>query len=187
MPTEINGLPAHVLLVHVVVVMVPLAALALLLSVAWPAARRRLGVVTPLLALVALVAVPVTTHAGEWLQRRIPSSPLIAKHAALGDQLLPWVAGLFVVALAHWVWSRSAGRHAVDPGPAGAGSGTSTPGATSGGGTAVAERTSVRTERRSPVVTAVFAVLALVVAVGSVWMVYRIGDSGAQAIWSGTL
>ncbi|WP_255452867.1 hypothetical protein [Cryobacterium sp. Sr8] len=35
---EINGLPAHVLLIHFVVIVVPLAALCALLAVAWPAA-----------------------------------------------------------------------------------------------------------------------------------------------------
>ena len=61
---QFNGLPVHVLLVHLVVIIVPLAALCLLLSAFWPAARRRLGFVTPLVALVALIAVPFTTAAG---------------------------------------------------------------------------------------------------------------------------
>jgi hypothetical protein len=65
MPTEIHGLPAHVLLVHAVVVLIPLSALLVVLSAAWPAARRRIGVASPLLALVNLALVPVTTHAGE--------------------------------------------------------------------------------------------------------------------------
>src|SRR5690606_3120134 len=72
----INGLPLHVLLVHLVVIVVPLAALCLLLSAFWPAARRRLGIVTPLVALVGLVAVPFTTAAGEWLQARVGATPL---------------------------------------------------------------------------------------------------------------
>ena len=81
-PTQINGLPAHVLLVHLVVVFVPIAALMLIASVAWPAARRRLGVGTPLVALIPLVVVPVTTHAGEWLKDRLPENPRIERHAA---------------------------------------------------------------------------------------------------------
>ena len=48
MPDEFNGLPIHILLVHAVVVLVPLAALLTMLSAVWPAARRRIGIITPL-------------------------------------------------------------------------------------------------------------------------------------------
>lgn len=172
----INGLPAHPLLVHAVVVLIPLAALALVLSTLWPVARRRLGIVTPLLALVALVLVPITTEAGESLERSFPQSvPAIEKHAELGDQLLPWAVGLFVVALAHWLWTVRRNRAAAS---------ARTEPATGGGGVAVAERTQTTT-RPNVVVDVVFAVLAVVVAVGSVWMLVRIGDSGAQAVWGG--
>jgi len=71
-PTSIHGLPAHVLLVHAVVMVVPLTALLLLASAWWPAARRKLGFCTPLLALIAVVHVPITTHAGEWLRAAGP-------------------------------------------------------------------------------------------------------------------
>jgi hypothetical protein len=101
---EFNGLPVHILLVHLVVVLVPATALCLLLTAFWPAARRRLGFVTPLLALLALIAVPFTTAAGEWLQARVAATPLVATHAALGPQLLPWVIAMFVVASALWLW-----------------------------------------------------------------------------------
>jgi hypothetical protein len=101
---QFNGLPVHVLLVHLVVIIVPLAALSLLLSAFWPAARRRLGFVTPLVALVALIAVPFTTAAGQWLQARVAPTPLIEKHTALGPTLLPWVIAVFVVASVLWLW-----------------------------------------------------------------------------------
>ena len=39
--STVNGLPAHVLLVHAVVVLVPLTSLLLVLVAVWPAARRR--------------------------------------------------------------------------------------------------------------------------------------------------
>ena len=95
---EVNGLPLHVLLVHFVVVLVPLTAIAALLVPIWPAARRRLGIVVPLLALFDLVLVPIVTQAGEWLLARVPSTPLIQAHAALGRTLLPWVIALFASA-----------------------------------------------------------------------------------------
>jgi hypothetical protein len=103
---EFNGLPVHILLVHLVVVLVPLTALSILLFAFWPAARRRLGIVSPLLALAALVAVPFTTAAGEWLQERVAATPLVETHAAMGPLLLPWVIAMFVVACLLWIWHR---------------------------------------------------------------------------------
>ena len=65
MPESVFGLPVHPLAVHATVVLVPLAALALLAHVLVPAARQRLGIVTPVLAVVALVLVPISTSSGE--------------------------------------------------------------------------------------------------------------------------
>ena len=78
----VNGLPAHVLLVHAVVVLVPLAALLAVVAAVWPAARRRLGFLTPLVALLALAGVPLATEAGEWLEEHVPESPLVEQHAS---------------------------------------------------------------------------------------------------------
>lgn len=99
---EVNGLPAHILLVHAVVVLIPLAAVLTVLAAVWPAARRRLGIITPLVALAALIVVPITTQAGEWLLARVHQTPLIAEHVRLGDTMLWFAIGLFVVALLAW-------------------------------------------------------------------------------------
>jgi hypothetical protein len=40
--TTIMGLPAHVLLVHFIVILAPLTAVLAILYAVWPAARRRL-------------------------------------------------------------------------------------------------------------------------------------------------
>lgn len=106
MDYEFAGLPLHVLLVHFVVIAVPLTALCTVLAAAWPAARRRLGVVTPIIALVTLIAVPITTDAGLWLEARVHITPLIIAHAALGLTMLPWAVAVFIVALLQWVWFR---------------------------------------------------------------------------------
>ncbi|MDH2413372.1 DUF2231 domain-containing protein [Nocardioides sp. CER19] len=105
--TTINGLPAHALLVHAVVVLLPLAALAVVLHAVWPAAARRLSVVTPLLCLAVVVLVPITTNAGEHLEESLGgSNPLIDRHAELADQILPWTIALAVVGLGQWVIGR---------------------------------------------------------------------------------
>jgi predicted membrane protein DUF2231 len=155
-PTEINGLPAHVLLVHVVVMLIPITALLLLASAVWPSARRRIGVVLPAVALISLVSVPLTANAGEWLAQRLGGGgPLVARHADLADQLLPWTVGLFLVSLAVWAVHRFV--------PA------------------------VRTGNGRTAATVGLAVLSLVVAVGSVYTVYRVGDTGAKAAWDGVV
>lgn len=159
-PTTINGLPAHVLFVHFVVVLVPLAAILLLLSICWPAARRRLGIITPLVALIALIIVPITTQAGEWLQHHTAPDPLIRAHAKLGDGLLFWSIGMLAVASAWWLihderftaWLTSRSSR-------------------------------VRTPSVGRSVTIALAAVAVVIAIGSIVQVYRIGDSGAQAAW----
>jgi hypothetical protein len=158
-PTQINGVPAHVLLVHVVVVLVPLTALALIGCAVWPSWMRRMGLVLPVLALVTLASVPLTTHAGEWLEGHTASTPLIRRHAELGDGLLPWAVGLFALAIGLWWWNRRTQATA-----AGGGAGTA------------ALATPLRVAA---------AVLCAVVAAGAVVQVYRIGDSGAKAAWTG--
>ncbi|GHJ99772.1 hypothetical protein SY2F82_15700 [Streptomyces sp. Y2F8-2] len=160
--TLVNGLPAHVLLVHFVVVLVPLSALALVVSAVWPKAARRLGLILPVLAFVTLVTVPLTSHAGEWLERHVAGDPLVRKHAELGDGLLPWALGLFLLATAVWWTARRT------PAPQG---GTDGP------------RGGADGPRGGAVVRVAAAVLSLVMAVGAVVDVYRIGDSGAKAAW----
>jgi len=151
---EIAGLPLHPLIVHAVVVLTPLTVLALLLGTFWPAARRRLGIVTPLAALLLVVLVPITTAAGEALADIVGESPAVEHHEDLGEMLLPWVIGLFAVSAAQWIWYRY-GR----------------------------ERVTKSSATRARVVTVVIGALAVLVGTGIVILVVLIGDSGARAVW----
>jgi hypothetical protein len=171
--TTVDGLPAHILLVHLVVVLIPLGALLLILIAVWPSARARLVWPTAILTLVALVSVPVTTDAGEWLERRVTNTALVHTHTELGDTMLPWAIGLVLVAVAILVRHRMTGRTVPRHGGPGAAAITelgSRPGTRQPGGTTV---------------TVVLAVLAVVIALGSIVTVYRIGESGAAAAWTG--
>ncbi|MET8243935.1 hypothetical protein ABZV31_05560 [Streptomyces sp. NPDC005202] len=49
---------------------------------------------------------PLTTQAGEWLERHVDGDPLVRRHAELGDGLLPWALGLFALAAGVWWTSR---------------------------------------------------------------------------------
>ncbi len=153
---EFNGLPAHILLIHLVVAGIPVAALLTVLSAVWPAARMRLGIITPIVALLALISVPITENAGEWLQARTfhgYTDPLIVRHAEIGGELLPWAAGVFVLAVLAWGIPRYAERSRK---PA-------------------LESTGVRVA---------VGLLAVAIAGVATFQVYRIGDAGAKAAWS---
>jgi hypothetical protein len=157
--TQVNGLPVHVLVVHLVVILVPAAAL-LAVAQAWsPPVRRWAGPLGPLLCLGALVMVPVATSAGEWLQERLPETARIERHADLGGQLWPFVLALFVLSAAGWWLDR---RRSADRSLEGSSAG----------------------QARLPLL---IAVLVTLVALGTVVQVVRIGDSGAQAVWKGVV
>lgn len=108
----VNGLPAHVLLVHFMVALAPLTALLEIACALWPAARRgQLVWLTLILATVTTVLTPVTTNAGGWLYglRRNPD-PILREHAERGGTMIYFSAALLVVAIAlvalHFVENR---------------------------------------------------------------------------------
>jgi hypothetical protein len=98
MPDNLFGLPTHVLLQHVVVVLLPMAAVAAVLVAFWSWYRHHLGVATLGATFLITLAVPLTTQSGESLEARLPESPVIAAHAAAGDRV-QWVAAVFGLCL----------------------------------------------------------------------------------------
>jgi hypothetical protein len=97
-PVSFFGLPFHPLIVHATVVVVPTAALAVLLAAVWPRFRRWAGWGPLALAVVGLILDPLSTSSGENLEHELPHGSLIEKHSHLADGLLPWMIGLVVVA-----------------------------------------------------------------------------------------
>ncbi|AQT81564.1 hypothetical protein B1R94_23370 [Mycolicibacterium litorale] len=93
-----NGLPAHVLFVHFIVVLAPLTAALAILCAVWPAARQRLVWLVAALALATAVLTPLTTEAGEWLEHRVESSAQLHAHTELGDTMIYFSAALLVAA-----------------------------------------------------------------------------------------
>ena len=153
---DVAGLPLHPLIVHAVVVLTPLTVLALLLGTFWPAARRRLGIVTPLAALVVMVLVPVTINAGLALAETIGEIPAVERHRGFGEMMLPWSIALFVVAAAQWAWYRWGDERVRRDSPGIA---------------------------RAVVIG--LAAASLVIGVGIAIVVVLTGDSGARAVWGG--
>jgi hypothetical protein len=153
--STINGLPAHVLIVHLVVVFVPLSAIFLVASL-HPRGIRRLGSALPITAAIALLSVFAAMNAGGWLQNHVDNTALVRRHTQLGGQLWPFSAAVLLFSLIVWWRARTQQDQ-----------GARTTGRDSG---AVA-------------ITAAIAVLSIAASVLSLVWVYRIGDSGARAAW----
>lgn len=144
-----NGLPAHVLLVHFIVVLAPLTAVLAIVCAVWPAARRRLVWLVLALAAATAIITPLTTDAGEWLEKRVGGSPTLHTHTELGDTMIYFSVALLVGALllAFVHFREHRGR-------------------------------SVK-----PVGLWVISAIVIVASVATAVQVYRIGDSGANAVW----
>jgi hypothetical protein len=155
-PYVINGLPLHPLVVHAVVVLLPLAAIGVVAIAVRPRWRARFGLLVVIVAALATVAIPVATQSGEHLERQVGDPGL---HAELGDTLIWFALPLLVLAALLWWLGRKGTSGAADQ--AGSPSG-----------------------RRIIAVT--LAVLAIAVAAANLVQVYRIGDTGAKAVWGDT-
>jgi len=108
MPDNILGLPVHPLIVHATVVIVPAAALAVLLAAVLPRFRAWAGPLPMLLAVTGLVLAPLSTSSGEDLEHQIRENSLVERHAELGDTLVWVMVPLVVVAVALWWLGRRA-------------------------------------------------------------------------------
>jgi hypothetical protein len=94
------GLPAHPLVVHAAVVLLPLAAITTLVSAAVPRARRHYASVALGLALVATLAVGLAQGSGEALEEQVDETELVEEHTEQGERVLPWAIAVAVVAAA---------------------------------------------------------------------------------------
>lgn len=176
MPVTINGSPTHALIVHLVVVLLPLAVIGAVLLVVVPSLRRGYSLLTLLVGFIACAAIPFAFLTGSQLRGRVPASALIATHVSLAHQLLP-LAALFGLALAAFVvvdlLRRARSEQLND-----------------------LERRLVRARpgithyarsHRMNGLHRVTATLLLLLSVATGIQVYRVGDAGAKATWSGRL
>jgi uncharacterized membrane protein len=96
----INGLPAHVLLVHAIVVLAPLTAVLAILSGIFPPVRRRLIWLVLVLALITAALTPITADAGEWLfDRQHDHTAILQTHQERGEKMIYFAIALAVVAI----------------------------------------------------------------------------------------
>jgi hypothetical protein len=151
---ELNGVPLHPLVVHAVVVLGPLAALAGLAYAFVPRWRWLLRWPLVVLAVVTAVTALVAVQAGEALLSSRPElAPIVAEHEERGEQLRLVALGYAVVSLvAAWAL---------------------------GGTSALASGRGARETRFGIPVMVVLAVGAVALMV----MLFLAGDSGARAVW----
>lgn len=97
---EIAGLPAHILLVHAVVVLGPMAGLAAIVYAAAPRWRRYLAWPLAVLSLLLVPVALVTAQAGEQLEKSRPATAAVLAHAQQGDALKIISVVFFVVVAA---------------------------------------------------------------------------------------
>ena len=110
----ITGLPVHPLVVHFAVVLLPLAALGLIVLVLVPKWRATFGWLVMAGLIIGTGASYVAKESGEALARRVGTPQ---QHASLGD-VLPLVAGLlFIVALVWFLLDRKDRRNGQRSGP----------------------------------------------------------------------
>ena len=154
---KLFGLPAHALLVHIPVVLVPLAAGGALVMAMSPRRRQAFGWLVVALIAVGFLGAWLAIGSGEELEDAVDKSELVDDHAEAGEQVLP-VTGAFLVATgALMMVERARRRHHDDDAPHDAG--------------------------RLRIAVAVLAVLSAASGVGATAVVIRAGHSGAKAVW----
>jgi hypothetical protein len=171
----VAGLPAHPLLVDAVAVLLPLATVCSIGLAVHRRVRRRFGWPVFVLTAVAVAAVPLAEATGVQLRNHLAApNSLLARHEALGGQLLPWSLGFGVAVLLLVVAGKLADREraasirsehgseqAVGPDRVG----------------------SVSTTWRR--ISVLASVLVIGMSVVTTVDVVRIGTTGAQAVWQG--
>ncbi len=154
---EWSGIPLHPLIVHGAVVLIPLAAIMLLLSALWPAAARKLTFLTPVVATGAFLFAFLAHLSGEWLQGQLPTTDAIETHVTNADLMNPIALGLVVVSWLFWTWQRSWRNRLSAP-----------------------TRRTVRN-----VVDVAASTLVIALSTFSLYWVFVVGHSGAEAVWGG--
>jgi hypothetical protein len=156
----IFGLPAHPLLVHIPVVLIPLCAAGAIWIVVWPSWRPRIGWIVVALSGFTVVMSKLAADSGEAFEDALDKeSTLLEHHVELGDTFVWFALVFFVSVLALMLWDR-AQRRKDDP---------------SGGSDG-------RVRATSPAAI-VLSILVVVTAAAASFRVYQVGHSGAESVW----
>ncbi len=154
----IGGLPLHALVIHAVVVFLPLASIAVLAAAVWPRFRRWAGPLPLILAVGATALIPVATESGEYLKQFVGGDQNAAVNRHQSLGDLMLYWGLgLVVAAGLLYYLQWQSKRAA-------------------------------ADRRPPAALVIASIaIAAVASIGTLVHVYRVGDSGAHAVWDGTI
>jgi uncharacterized membrane protein len=168
MPDNIGGVPTHPLIVHIPVVMVPLALIAVIAYFFIPAWRRSLVWVAAALSGGGALGAVLAAASGESLQERVRNTPAVLDHAEMGEtaRLLAFI--FFVVVIGLLAYQEIRSRRAAAPAGAAAGEPR---------GGRVARLAGHR------LVLPVLAVLLVVSGGAAVWSLAAAGHAGAKITW----
>ena len=175
----ILGLPLHPLVVHGAVVLLPLAALSLVVAALWPWWRSRALAASVVALTVALAAAVLAKESGEALAGRVG---LPVEHAAWADRLVPVAAVTWLAAAAWLLLSRRRGAarvHEEERVTQGR-----TPGAATDGLGATAAAPAGETTRRPHGLVRALAPLTAVLSLATIVMTALVGHTGATATWA---
>ncbi len=154
---NIFGVPAHPLIVHGVVVLVPLVALGAIAVMVWPWARAHVGWLVAAGAVLNVILVPLATGSGEALEEKVNETALVEVHTEMGEQLTAWVIVLAIgIVLSMLLGVLAARRSSDTPAPVWA----------------------------ARWVGITLATVTIIASCGAIVQVVRIGHSGAKATWS---
>lgn len=157
----ISGIPLHPLIVHIPVVLIPLAFIGAIAALAVPRWRSWCLPLTAILSAVSLIGVQLAIQSGEGLEEILDEeSAAIEHHSQLAEQARPMVL-LFVIfavaaAVIWWLVNRD----------------------TSDAGDGVPARTATLRKLIVPIC----ALSVLTGALATVW-IYKTGHSGAESVW----
>jgi hypothetical protein len=160
--SKLFGLPAHPLLVHTPVVLIPLVGIGAIAMACSARVRERYGWLVLAIAIVAGISVQLAIGSGQALRHSVPRSAALSRHTHIAESLRPLILALFLVALAVMLLDRRA-RGAWP---------------FRGGGSAPRSTPPMGTLARSALIA-----LTVIVAVGTNVRLFQIGDSGAKATW----
>ncbi len=171
---ELFDLPAHPLLVHVPIVLVPLALLAALVALV-PLARRPAALAAAALAVVGGVGAFLATGAGEKLEDRVRETELVEEHAESGEAVeVPAI--VFAVLAVGGAAAVEVGRRRVAR-PATGGDVSDGPGAV--------PAAAIRPRLPAWVPVVVLAASAVAGAY-TTYTVVDAGHTGSKSVWNGT-
>jgi len=160
--TSISGIPLHPLIVHIPVMMVPLAFIGAVLALVRPAWRSWALPLVAVFSAISLAGVQLAMQSGEGLEEILDEeSALIERHSQLAEQARPMVFAFFVFAVAAAVIYHLIAR---------------------------ADRSDEPDGGRVPLMRkALVPVMALSVLTGALSLawVYRTGHTGAESVWKG--